>query len=582
MILTDIDPAAVQAGRLWNKLVAFNSSKAKVLLLPFEVAKRSGLVTNEKEYDEMKTLRTVTGIDNRDVESLCRFYFKAMLSCVTIEEGETDGLVQGHVLAGANWANQLSPRLFSRSKYGMLWFTDAVKKMLTARWKTSLPVQPMSGRLVSVAPLHGFLMCSSIGILPPRLIVEATSQIYVISEVDSMMGSFVKVGGQGIEKVLKVVLCGPGTDVSFASEKGGMRNFTGYRKEWTNGETLRTEIGDAILRETLRRSNRTIYDQVIIVRSVDHLPHDCAFHVYGVFINENYNSKSKDTKHGGYNDVLKEYATENGIPLISVRNGQHLLRKIRTAAVPLENRSKYAYVVDHALWKATLKKKNVIPKINKCSGCADEQVYWICKHPIQMPVILREPKDGDVVFIPGNHCSIGAGLNIYFDAIHTAIVNVSVKTRKRSVDMMLSKLKLATEGIDVSGHLLAARELPVTHFCLYILSIIMNLVGLYQSGGLYEWGEGQPHLVWHTLEDYKASVLQAQSDFAQAGSHRNKRSRDLLSVTSSLLQEGNFVEAEMENHRFLSGYDLANVSDWNSYDLATLFTNWFILNWDKK
>jgi len=574
-ILIDIDPAAVQSGRIWNKFVIFDGERSRLSLLPYAIAKRLGIVSDEEQYDNQKEwqIKNSNFNNNEDVRCLSLFYFRSMLSCLTVDEAEMNEDVLGHVLQGANWANKLSPRLFSRSRYGMLWWTDESKKMIMHKWKHSIPLSLGYGKLVSVVPLHGYILCSAINVLSSRLIAEAQSQIYMVDYQDSVMCSFHSTNSIKIDETIKVILCGPGTDVAHVAQDANILNFTGYRRQWEDGDTIRTRIVDTMLRYAMSRKGTSFYNNVLLIRSVDHLP-KVNYNLIGVFINSQYVDKDSDVD---YNSVLTKYANSVNMPVVKVQSGAHLSRRISRLIVSHKQSARFAYVVDPYLWKQLIKTNVVKAQITKCA-CKEEMTYWTCAKAVQFPVSLREPRDDDIIVVIGNYVSANTGLMIYRDVVHAAIVNVSQKTRKRPVGELVSKLMLAVKDIDVSGHLIAARELPVTHFCLYTLSVLMNLVGLYQSGGLYEWGDGHTSNVWHNLEDYKASILQAQSFDNVKGTPRTGRASDLLDVVSSIFNK-QLVEDEIQKNWFLDAFDFHDVDGWNSYDVTTLFVQWLINSW---
>jgi hypothetical protein len=100
---------------------------------------------------------------------------------------------------------------------------------------------------------------------------------------------------------------------------------------------------------------------------------------------------------------------------------------------------------------------------------------------------------------------------LYFQLVNSSIMaSAKVRLRKtpeQAINLVLLKSVMAQKGIDLSGHIVAAVRLDDFHVDVYIMSIILNLLNIYDGTGLYLWGDDQGHGGlpigrWHTIDDY--------------------------------------------------------------------------------
>jgi hypothetical protein len=128
--------------------------------------------------------------------------------------------------------------------------------------------------------------------------------------------------------------------------------------------------------------------------------------------------------------------------------------------------------------------------------------------------------------IPGNslvfRCGerVNEGIPIYFAMVNKSLMGTGKLQRRMSINDIVTKAKLRIkEGIDRSGHVALAANLPPLHQCVFMASVIVNMANFYDARGIYKW-EGLPHGKWHTVDDYLSAV-----DFGLDES-RKSQSRD--------------------------------------------------------
>jgi hypothetical protein len=115
-----------------------------------------------------------------------------------------------------------------------------------------------------------------------------------------------------------------------------------------------------------------------------------------------------------------------------------------------------------------------------------------------------EIRDTDIVFRCGELCD--DALFLYMQMVNRAIMGTGkIPTRLDYKDAIEKARLRINEGIDRSGHVALAANVPPLQRNVFMTSVALNMVGAYDARGIYRWS-GLPAGRWHTLDDYRSAV----------------------------------------------------------------------------
>jgi len=117
---------------------------------------------------------------------------------------------------------------------------------------------------------------------------------------------------------------------------------------------------------------------------------------------------------------------------------------------------------------------------------------------------LENINPDDIIFRCGE--LFDEGLFIYLAMINRALMGTGKIPSRMTYDQAIQKVRLRVqEGIDRSGHVSLAANLPPLQQNVFLASVALNECGAYDARGIYNWS-GLPVGKWHTLDDYQSAV----------------------------------------------------------------------------
>jgi len=113
-------------------------------------------------------------------------------------------------------------------------------------------------------------------------------------------------------------------------------------------------------------------------------------------------------------------------------------------------------------------------------------------------------KASDVIFRCGER--VNEGLPFYFNMVNRALMGTGKLQQRMSIRDIVTKVRLrVNDGIDRSGHVLLAANLPILQQHVFMASVVANMALIFDARGIYQW-EGLPLGRWHTVDDYRSAV----------------------------------------------------------------------------